>query len=80
MDSILTQVLIIIGLIIANGFLAMAEIAIVSARKVRLQQRAEEGDAKAKIALELANSPAGSSPPSRSASPWWGSWPVPSAG
>jgi putative hemolysin len=57
MDSILTQVLIIIGLIIANGFLAMAEIAIVSARKVRLQQRAEEGDAKAKIALELANSP-----------------------
>jgi len=57
MESISTQIVIILALIIANGFFAMAEIAIVSARKVRLQQRAEEGDKGAKIALELANSP-----------------------
>jgi len=57
MDSIITQILIILALIVANGFLAMAEIAVVSSRKARLQQRAEEGDSGAKIALELASSP-----------------------
>jgi putative hemolysin len=57
MDSLSAQILIIVALIIANGLFAMAEIAIVSARKARLQQRAEEGDERAKIALELANSP-----------------------
>ncbi len=57
MDAISTQVTVILLLIVANGLLAMAEIAIVSARKVRLQQRAEEGDSGARIALELANSP-----------------------
>ena len=57
MDSIITQILVILALIIANGLFAMAEIAVVSARKARLQQRAEEGDSGAKIALELANSP-----------------------
>jgi putative hemolysin len=35
----------------------MAEMAIVSARKVRLQQWAEAGDAKARVALELAEEP-----------------------
>ena len=35
----------------------MAEIAIVSARKARLQQKAEAGDQKARLALDLANSP-----------------------
>ncbi len=57
MDSIIIQTFIILALIVANGFLAMAEIAVVSARKARLQQRAEEGDPGARIALELANSP-----------------------
>jgi putative hemolysin len=57
MDSISTQVFIIGVLIIANGIFAMAEIAIVSSRKARLQQRAEDGDERAKIALDLANSP-----------------------
>jgi putative hemolysin len=57
MDSLSLQIIIILALIIANGIFAMAEIAIVSARKTRLQQRAEEGDERAKIALELANSP-----------------------
>ena len=35
----------------------MSEIAVVAARKVRLQQRAEEGDERAKAALALANDP-----------------------
>ena len=35
----------------------MSEIAVVAARKVRLQQRAEEGDDRAKRALELAHDP-----------------------
>lgn len=51
------EVLFIILLIIANGIFAMAEIAIISARKAKLQQLINEGNTKAKIALELANSP-----------------------
>src|SRR5688572_32320768 len=35
----------------------MSEIAVVAARKVRLQQRAEEGDERAKTALALAHDP-----------------------
>jgi len=35
----------------------MSEIAVVAARKVRLQQRAEEGDERAKAALDLAHDP-----------------------
>ena len=57
MDSIITQIVIILALIVANGLFAMAEIAVVSSRKARLQQRAEEGDSGARIALEIANSP-----------------------
>jgi putative hemolysin len=52
-----TEIIIVILLILANGVLAMSETAFVSARKVRLQQRANEGDARAKAALELVNSP-----------------------
>lgn len=40
-----------------NGVFAMSEIAVVSARKARLQQWAEEGNANAQTALELANQP-----------------------
>ena len=36
----------------------MSEIAVVAARKVRLQQRADDGDERARAALELANHPA----------------------
>ncbi len=48
------EVLVILVLIIANGIFAMAEIAVVSARKARLQQMADEGNAGARAALELA--------------------------
>lgn len=51
------EALVIILLLIANGVFAMSEIAIVSSRKARLQERADRGDAKARTALELANAP-----------------------
>lgn len=51
------EILIILLLPIANAVFVMSELAIVSARKVRLQQMAERGDAKARVALALANEP-----------------------
>ena len=48
----------VIGLLIlANGLFSMSEFAVVSARRHRLQTRAEGGDAGAKAALELAEEP-----------------------
>src|ERR671918_790059 len=57
MTSIGFEILFIMLLIMANGIFAMSEIALVAARKSRLQDRAEKGDHKAKAALELANQP-----------------------
>jgi magnesium and cobalt exporter, CNNM family len=51
------ELVIIIVLIILNGVFAMSETAFVSARKVRLQQWANEGNTKALAALEMANAP-----------------------
>lgn len=45
----------ILLLTLLNGVLAMSEIAIVSARKIRLQQLIDTGDQRARRALELAN-------------------------
>lgn len=44
-------------LILLNGLFSMAEIALVSARKGRLEYMAEKGDKKARIALDLSNNP-----------------------
>jgi putative hemolysin len=44
-------------LIILNGVFAMSEIALVTARKARLQKLAEAGDTAAKAALDLGNDP-----------------------
>ena len=57
MVDLLTEIIIIILLILLNGILAMSEIAIISSRKARLQQMANEGNASARAALDLANSP-----------------------
>jgi putative hemolysin len=54
--SIFLEILIILVLILINGFFAMAEIALVSARKVRLEQSAEDGNKGAAVALELSKS------------------------
>lgn len=58
MASVAFEVVFILVLILANGLLAMAEIAIISSRKARLQQRADEGDQKSQAALDLSRDPA----------------------
>jgi len=55
--SVLGTLIIILLLIIANGFFVAAEIAIIAARKGRLEQLAEEGSRAAKLALGLAGEP-----------------------
>ncbi|MEW5985584.1 MAG: hemolysin family protein [Chloroflexota bacterium] len=56
-SSITIEITLILLLILANGLFAMSEIAIISARKARLQQRAEDGDVGATKALALAHEP-----------------------
>jgi putative hemolysin len=53
----ITPLLIIILLLLVNGFFCMSEIAIVSSRKSRLEEDAKQGDTRAKVALELASNP-----------------------
>jgi putative hemolysin len=53
----LWEILLILLLILANGFFAAAEIAIIAARRGRLEQRAAEGSRSARWALELAGDP-----------------------
>lgn len=53
----IVEFLLILILIVANGVFSMSEAALISARKARLQQRANEGDSRAKAALALAGSP-----------------------
>ena len=57
MNEVATELLVIGILLLANGTFAMAEIALISARKARLQQLADSGDERARLALALANSP-----------------------
>jgi putative hemolysin len=51
------EIVIIIGLILLNGVLSMSEIALVSARKARLEIDAKRGNKSARRALELAGEP-----------------------
>jgi putative hemolysin len=51
------ELLIILGLIVANGFFAAAEIAILTARRSRLEARAKAGDRRSRVALRLASNP-----------------------
>jgi len=53
----LQELLIVLALILANGFFSGAEMAIVASRRGRLRALAEQGDRKAAAALELASSP-----------------------
>ena len=54
---VIWEALLILGLILANGFFSGAEIAIIAARRGRLKQLADAGDSGAKLALELAGDP-----------------------
>ena len=51
------EIFLILALILLNGLFALAEMALVSARKVRLQQQAEAGRSGAQAALALAENP-----------------------
>lgn len=51
------DILILLGLILLNGLFSMSEIAVVSSRRSKLETDAEEGDKKAKLALEILKSP-----------------------
>jgi putative hemolysin len=53
----MAEILILALLIIVNGLFVMSEIALVSARKARLEGMANKGDEKAKMALALAENP-----------------------
>jgi len=52
-----TELLVIGFLLLANGLFAMAEIAVISSRKARLKKLADDGSARARAALTLAESP-----------------------
>jgi putative hemolysin len=51
------EILIIFFLILLNGVFSMSEIALISARKNRLETAAKKGNKNAQIALDLANAP-----------------------
>ena len=55
--SVGLEILLLLVLIVANGVFSGSEIAIVSARRVRLEQLANQGNRRAAMALRLASSP-----------------------
>ena len=57
MGSISLELIILFLLIVFNGLLSMSELAVISARKARLQQMADDGNVGAAKALALAASP-----------------------
>lgn len=57
MDNTAMEVTLVLILVILNGVFSMAEMAVVSSRKARLRQRADEGRRGAAVALELAENP-----------------------
>ena len=58
MSEIATELVVILMLLVINGVFAMSEIAVVTSRKIRLEQRAGDGDKGAAAALALAREPA----------------------
>ncbi|HEY7715979.1 MAG TPA: hemolysin family protein [Candidatus Binatia bacterium] len=57
MSNVAFEILVIFLLLIGNGIFAMSEIAVVTARKSRLQELANKRVARARAALDLANHP-----------------------
>ncbi len=51
------ELFLVFVLILVNGIFVMSEMAIVSVRKIRLQQLANHGDNRARLALDLAQTP-----------------------
>jgi len=57
MSNVVFEIVIILLLILANGFFALAELSLVSARKGKLTESADSGKESAKRALELIQQP-----------------------
>ena len=57
MSEIVLEIIFIILLVLLNGFLSMSETALVSSRRTRFQQLADEGDDRARTALHLTEHP-----------------------
>jgi cyclin M-like protein len=57
MNALTTEILILVLLILLNGFFSLSEMAVVSARKVRPQQRVEDGSMGTRTTLALAVQP-----------------------
>ena len=57
MSSSALQIALICVLVLLNGVLALAEFAMASSRKARLQQRIDDGDRLAPAALKLLENP-----------------------
>ena len=55
MDSIIIgiEILVIIILIVLNGLFSLAEIAVVSTRRIRMQKIADEGNKRALLVLDF---------------------------
>ena len=51
------EILVVLALVLLNGYFAMSELAVVSARPARLQARACDGGCGARLALALAREP-----------------------
>lgn len=57
MSQVVLEILVIFLLLLVNGVFAMSEIAVISARKSHLRRLADHGSKRARIALDLAESP-----------------------
>lgn len=57
MAAISLEIVVVLLLLVVNGVLAMSEIAVVTARRFRLERRATQGDSRARVAAELASEP-----------------------
>jgi len=51
------EILLVLILILINGVLSMSELAVVSARRARMEQRVNEGSTGAQVAIDLAEEP-----------------------
>jgi putative hemolysin len=57
MSAIVTELIIIAVLLVLNGIFSMSELAIVAAKRVRLERQAERGNTGARAALAIAANP-----------------------
>lgn len=57
METISAELILILALLLLTGFFSMSEIAIISSRKARLKQKADEGNQRYQKVLHLAQNP-----------------------